>query len=354
MSRRRNEENRKLPQRWIFSHNAFYYQVPRGLESEWGGKRMFRLGKTLTEAYHLWAERVEGPEQIKTIGQLLDEYSIKVIPTKAPSSQECQRSYIRRLKNVFGTKAIEDLKPKDVYAFSRACRDSKKTMGRGEIEVLRHAYTKAVEWGYVERNPLIGQLRLPKAAPRDRYIEDWEVAEMFGLDSKRKKGSVRMIHAYLRLKMMTGMSRGDLLRITKSNLTDDGILIQRHKTQKKTGKRTIYSWTPELRAAVEQCVEARPCLSPFLFCDRNGKGYVNEETGLCCGFDSVWGRFVDRVLKETKVTRRFTEHDFRAKTASDADTADHARALLSHADVNTTNRVYRRKPETVIPLKSVV
>jgi hypothetical protein len=29
-------------------------------------------------------------------------------------------------------------------------------------------------------------------------------------------------------------------------------------------------------------------------------------------------------------------------------------ALLSHADINTTNRVYRRKPETVTPLKSVV
>jgi integrase len=65
----------------------------------------------------------------------------------------------------------------------------------------------------------------------------------------------------------------------------------------------------------------------------------------------MWGRFMDRVLKETKVTDRFTEHDLRAKCASDADSLEHARALLSHADARTTEAIYRRKPERVKPLK---
>ena len=137
-----------------------------------------------------------------------------------------------------------------------------------------------------------------------------------------------MVLAYLRLKMMTGMSRGDLLRLTSSHLTQEDILIQRHKTAKKTGKRTLYQWTPELKAAVDSAIATRPCLSPFLFCNARGEGYVDEEAG--------------------------TERDFRAKAASDADTADHARALLSQADINTTNRVYRRKPESVKPLAAKV
>jgi integrase len=62
-------------------------------------------------------------------------------------------------------------------------------------------------------------------------------------------------------------------------------------------------------------------------------------------------RKLDRVLKETKVSDRFTEHDLRAKCASDADTLEHARALLSHADARTTEAIYRRKPERVKPLK---
>jgi hypothetical protein len=60
---------------------------------------------------------------------------------------------------------------------------------------------------------------------------------------------------------------------------------------------------------------------------------------------------MDRVLAETKVTERFTGHDFYAKCASDAETLEHARTLLSHADARTTEAIYRRKPERVKPLK---
>ena len=354
MSNAKKVPKLKLPNRWCFLHNAFYYRVPKGEESKWDGKQTFRLGKTLTEAYKSWAERLDKIEKVKTIGALLDEYALAVIPTKAPSCHASQWAYVQKLKLVFGDTPLENIKPRDVYAFAKKSSQQGKGSGRGEIEVLRHAFSKAVEWGYIDRHPFIGQVRLPKNPPRDRYIEDWEVEEMFKLDSRRKKGSVKMVQAYLRLKLMTGMSRGDLLRLTSSNLTENGILIQRHKTAKSTGKRTLYRWTPELKAAIDAVVQARPCRSPFLFCNAEGKGYLNEETGLAHGFDSIWGRFVDRVMKETKVTRRFTEHDFRAKAASDADSAEHARALLSHSDINTTNRVYRRKPEEVDPLNSVV
>ena len=68
----------------------------------------------------------------------------------------------------------------------------------------------------------------------------------------------------------------------------------------------------------------------------------------------MWQRFMERVLKETKVEEKFTEHDLRAKCASDAATLEHARALLSHADSRTTETIYRRKPERVQPLKGVV
>jgi integrase len=52
-----------------------------------------------------------------------------------------------------------------------------------------------------------------------------------------------------------------------------------------------------------------------------------------------------------RLSERFTEHDLRAKCASDAGSLEHARALLAHADARTTERVYRRKPERVKPLR---
>ncbi|ANI21649.1 hypothetical protein AB870_25780 [Pandoraea faecigallinarum] len=60
---------------------------------------------------------------------------------------------------------------------------------------------------------------------------------------------------------------------------------------------------------------------------------------------------MNRVLEETDVSERFSEHDLRAKAASDAETLEHAQALLSHTDSRTKRRVYRRKAGKVMPLK---
>lgn len=62
---------------------------------------------------------------------------------------------------------------------------------------------------------------------------------------------------------------------------------------------------------------------------RRGKGYFNEATSLCSGWDSMWQRFMDRVLAETKVQERFTEHDLRAKVGSDAASLERARAATA-------------------------
>jgi integrase len=358
---RSNPENKGLPARWKLYHGAYYYQVPPGLESAWDGKKTFRLGKTLPEAYRTWADRIGQPDKANTVGQLLDRYTLQVVPTKEPPTRAGNLLALATLRKVFGDMPIGALTPQDVYKFVDR-RSIKKTNAAGrtvggrtvahrEIEVLSHAYTKAVEWGYIARHPFRGEVRLEGEKPRTRYVEDWEIVECLAIESRQKKGSVHAIHAYMRLKLMTGMARGDLLRLTAANLKEDGVHVQRHKTAGSTGKRTIYEWTPELRAAVELARQARPVLSPFLFCNRRGEGYIDEATGNCHGWDSMWGRFMERVLSETKVTERFTEHDLRAKCASDADSLEHARALLSHADARTTEAIYRRKPERVKPIK---
>ena len=95
---------------------------------------------------------------------------------------------------------------------------------------------------------------------------------------------------------------------------------------------------PERREAVNPAIAVRPVLSPFLFCNRRGEGYIDEDTGEAHGWDSMWQRFMDRVLKETNVKVRFTEHDLRAKVGSDAESLEKATALLQHANARTTQR----------------
>lgn len=356
MPKPRRRENRKLPARWTYQHGAYYYRVPPGLESLWAGKKFYRLAKTLAKAYTVWGEKQGLPTSTTTIGQLLDRYLLEVVPTKAPKTQESNRYSIATLRNVFGDMPITSLTPAQVYKFvdlrSRKTKDANGRLRGGkitahrEVEVLSHAFTKAIRWGLLNDHPFKGKIELDGEKPRTRYVEDWEVTEALSLDSKRDKGSVSMIQAYIGLKLQTGLRKSDMLRLTMSVLREDGIHVTPSKTESSTAKKLIFAWTPELRAAVDAVIAVRPVLSPFVFCNRDGESYCDENDNTH-GFNSIWQRFMKRVLAETKVTEKFNEHDLRAKVGSDEPKTIDAKELLGHDDIRTTERTYRRKPTLV-------
>lgn len=350
--KRTRKENKPLPARWRLRHGAYYYDVPPHLREQWNGKREFRLGTTLPEAYAEWAKRLKTHADVRSVGRLLDRYALEVVPTKAPKTQEENSRAIANLRAVFGEMLIRDIKPIHAYQYRDQRGKTARTAANRELEVLSHSFTKAIEWGYREDHPMIeGKFRKLSTPPRTRYVEDWEIVEVLSLESRRHKGSLHAIRAYIKIKLLTGLRRGDLLRLRTSDLKDDGIHVEPHKTAKTTGKRIVIEWTPALYQAIDEAKAARPVdLGPYLFCTKRGDSYVTEDSR-ANGWDSMWGRFMNRVLAETKVKARFTEHDLRAKCASDAETLEHAQQLLAHADSATTRRVYRRRPERVKPLK---
>ena len=135
---------------------------------------------------------------------------------------------------------------------------------------------------------ILSRVRLKGAKPRSRYIEDWEIIEALSLVPKRKSGSVLMLQAYIRLKMLIGIRRGDMLRLRMSDITDAGIMVRPHKTLNSTGFARTFEWTPALRTALDMALAARPIdIAPWLFCTKRGKGYFNEETGEASGSDSM-------------------------------------------------------------------
>lgn len=351
--RKRNAENRGLPARWRFTHGAYYYCVPPGLEHLWDGKKQFRLGGTLPEAYQAWAERMESDgSEIRTIADLLDRYALEVVPTKARATQAGNSAAIKKLRAVFGHMAITAFKPAHAYGYRDRRGKSSPTGANRELEVLSHAFTKAIEWGALDRHPMIeGKFRKLPTAPRERYVEDWEVVEALSLPARRKRGSVLMLQAYIELKLLTGLRRGDLLSLRESDVGEDGITVRPRKTAKTSGKRIMIEWSPALREAVARCRMARPKeLAPWLFCNRYGEPMIGED-GRANGFDSLWQRFMARCLAETKLEVRFSERDLRAKCATDAESLEHAMQLLAHADRRTTAKWYRRGPERVRPLR---
>lgn len=362
LPRQRNPENKPLPEGWRWKHGAYRYRVPLGLEHLWDGKREFKLGATLAEAHTEFGKRVGAPTgRISNCGTMLDWYATFVVPLyKNPLTRKGKLEHIKRLRPVFADQPVASGAFKPAWIYGYVTRRGRLTAAHREIETFSHAFTKLVQKGDIDKHPFKGEVRLDgdlALRPKNvRYVEDWEIVEALSLAPRRKKGSVLVCKAYMRLKGVTGLAKSDMLRLrVDQHIKPDGIHVTRHKTADSTGKTTIYAFDtpkhPELGAArrryVEEAIAARPALSPFLFCNRRGEGYIDEETGECHGWDSQWQRFMDRVLTETKVERRFTEHDLRRKVASDEESLERARALLQHAEARTTQRHYRFKPERV-------
>lgn len=344
MGRKRTlKEHKGLPERWRVRGKAYYYQVPAAQRHLWDGRVEFRLGGSLTEAYRTWAERLETIHNITTFGQLLDRYAAEVTPSKAAKSQASDIASMERVKKVFQDAPINAIKPAHVYKYRDAVGRKSKSYANQDIALISHAYTKAVEWGLIDKNPIKGEVLKFGVESRNRYVEDWELSEFLKVASD-------LVIAYLQIKMLTGLRKGDILGLGLADLKEDGIHVTPSKTVKASGKRLVIAWTDELQAAVATARQIRGTVTgPWLFCTRRGQPYRKED-GTTSGFDSIWQRQMKKALDETKLTQRFGEHDLRAKVASDTD-LEHASKLLGHTSEEITRKVYRRKGEVVKPAK---
>lgn len=337
--RKRNSENRNLPARWRYKHGAYYYRVPAHVRDQWDGKMEYLLGHTIHEAYRTFANRVDGSVEIRTMGQLFDRYAIEVIPTKAPKSQESNLLALRRLRPVFQDMPMTAVKPRHAYKFvDFVTRKHGPTTANRHFEVLCHAMSMGVSWGVLDQNVLKGQVTKNKLKPKQRYVEDREIAAALTIAHPT-------IRAYIPLKQIVGLRCSDMLRLRVTDLLEDGVYVDTGKT----GAKLLITWTSELRAAVDLALSVRPTTdSEFIFCNRNGKSYATTN-GKNSGFKSLWQRFMLKALAETDLKEKFSEHDIRKKTGSDMDSLESAQRLLGHTSSETTRKHYRLKAERVAP-----
>ncbi len=86
---------------------------------------------------------------------------------------------------------------------------------------------------------------------------------------------------------------------------------------------------------------------------RDGPCYYDAERSRSGGFDSIWKRYIAKAKieaeKQGRPLENFTEHDIRAKNASDEVNEVDAQQRLGHATVKAT-KTHRRKVQKVAPL----
>lgn len=338
----RGADNRGLPARWRLRYGRYYYRPRDSERAAFDGRAEFRLGRTLGEAYRVFGERMEWLDEINTIDELCNRYLMEVMPHKAPATQRSQARSMQRIRAALGHNAVPVIEPVHIYRYRDAvAKKYSQKAANLDLELLSHMFTKALEWGARRDHPMTGKKVVKYSlAPRDRYVEDWELRAAMSI-------APPLIACYVPLKLLTGLRKGELLSIRLSDMTQEGIQVARSKG----GRPVVYEWTPELQAAVEAVKKLRRRVKGLhLFSTRTGQPYIDSE-GLTSGFDSIWQRFMAKALRETALEQRFTEHDLRAKVGSEAENVARAQELLGHTTAGMTQRVYRRKVARIKPTR---
>lgn len=316
----RRKTDRHLPRRVYRKHGAFWY-VDKA--NKW-----HRLGDSEPEALRALAGLMEGAPT-GTMDEVFARYRREILPKKAARTAKTQGLELDRLAKVFGHMLPTQVQPADCWEYYEA--RGAGSAAHHEVRLLSHVYTWARRWGLVRDNPARGLgLKTPKA--RTRYVTDEEFLAV-------REIAPPMVGLAMDLALLTGLRQGDLLALERRHITDEGIAVR----TSKTGAGLLFEWTDELRLTVKACWSHPPHVRQFLICGRNGKAMTSS------GFQTLWQRLMAKAVKAG--VERFTFHDLRAKSLSDAQTLGDATARAGHADARITARVYRRRPEKVLPLK---
>lgn len=353
--------NKHLPRRVYFEKGTHRYHPKDG--------KPIDLGPELGAAMIAYGKLVKVGGELATMGDAMDRYMREVAPKKAPRTYLDNISEMANLRDTFGDVMPQDIKAPAIYKYM----DKRRSVVRANREkaLLSHVFTYCIAWGLVEFNPCAGMRRdviNHGERPRDRLVTDKE------LDHFCKHASP-LVRAYVAVKELTALRKGDILTIADPQMDEEGIHVEPRKgrrrdpkTGQRTGKKRVIRWTPDLRAAVDAAKALRRprpgsrskyknVSSLWLFATRTGACYYNTETSSADGFDAIWKRYMKvakaAALEEGWTLEHFTEHDIRAKSGTAADAAGQEGHRLLGNSVATFNKAYKRGEESVQPLQKL-
>lgn len=323
-----------MPARVYFKNGYFRYLVPAEMRAT-VDKTWVKLGKTGKEALIAYAEFMAKQGISTGMASLFDRYFVEIVPQKAERTQKDNRREIEYLKKAFGHMTPQQIRPVHAAQYLDIRGRQSKVQANHELALLSHVFTWGKRWGIVDSNPCQGMAR-HKLKARTRLVSNEELA----IFKKRATGFIKL---YVDLKYQTGLRKGDLLKLKLSDIKDTGILI---KTS-KTNKAGLVVMTEELRATIKKIMSLNKVQGQTLICDKRGRP-LKEGT-----FNSRWRECMNKALTSGELIERFTEHDIRAKHATDAQEQGlNATDQMLHENATTTKAYLRSKKTTqVTPLK---
>lgn len=268
-----------------------------------------------------------GYSEIKRI--LLNDF-IKEYTEKISERKKSYKSDLSRIKNILGffkNCLLYEIKTKDIDDFiqyrlnctsARKKLVSKTTINR-EIELLKAMFNKAIEWEYLEKNP-VNKIKKFREESRDKVLLNEEINALVRLAKEPLK-------SWIIIALNTGMRRGEILNLKWEdvNMKERFIYVKHTKTyENRKIPMNDFVWTMLNRIRMN----IKP-IGYVFFNPKTKKPFVE--------ISSAWGT----ILKKAKIYD-LTFHDLRGVFAANFLLKDHdllsLQGVLGHKNIQTTMR----------------
>ncbi|MFL0802405.1 MAG: tyrosine-type recombinase/integrase [Agarilytica sp.] len=303
------------------------------------------LGKTDDDAYKNFWPLVGSKIGAKGgMDRLWKQYKTNILPRKSVRTQKddeamwklmepmfrgCHPSEITRQ---FGIEYLTTRGNKGIMGYNPAPSRAIK-----EYALLRHMLNMAVDWGIIDRNPLLG-VRVKdyvKVEIRTRAPEVWELIAV-------KKHSDVSAKLFIDFKYMTGMDQSTAFSLPIPSFDGPGIPIQRSKTNKKG----YIEWSNDLIDLCRELIAYNNNRCAYLFCNTKGNP-VQVDT-----FGRRFKTYVTKAIAAGDLAEPFTPNDIRSGHGTDAEELYglDATSQLLNSEGARKHYVHKRKGEKITPL----
>ncbi len=219
-------------------------------------KRMVQVA----ENRFLEVEKYEKIKFEKMTDLYLENYSK---PNKKSSRRDV--TSINNLKPFFAGKYLHEITPLDMekYKRGRQGKVSNATVNR-EIACLKHIFTKAIEWGIVQKNPGKKVKLLRERNTRLRYLDEKEIGRLYDAGAEHLKPIVTVA-------LNTGMRKEEILSLKWKDLDFRNRIIAILDTKNGESRELPMN---DIVYKTLLAVKKLPG-SPWVFCKKNGERYGN-------------------------------------------------------------------------------
>ena len=270
------------------------------------------------------------PEPVCTLAEIREQYLRFSSTTKSiPTYQRDCGVIDHHLIPFFGVTSLNEITPQQVeeYRTVRITNRVAPATINKEIQVLKHVVGKAVEWGKFRTNQVAKVKPLKTPPGRVRYLQGEQIPKLIG-------ACPAWLRPIVLIDMNTGLRRGEILSLEKSNIDRKNRLIIIQKT--KNNERKIIP----MNQVVFEIISGLPTRmdTTFIFSDEKGKRLSANKVSMA----------FKRACRKAGI-EDFTLHDLRHHFASyltmSGQNQRTVQELLGHKDPKMTMRYSHLSPE---------